>query len=73
MVMSVGVVMWVWLFLQKDVVDGIDTVKFAYIQFVGEEVKPMAKAKVSTHKGALENHFKVISRSGHPVPSTSSG
>ena len=39
--------------------DGISTVKFAYIQWVGENVKPMAKAKVSTHKGALENHFKV--------------
>ena len=40
-------------------VDGIDTVKFAYVQFVGESVKPMAKAKVSTHKGALEKQFKV--------------
>ena len=39
--------------------DGIDTVKFAYVQWVGENVKPMSKAKVSTHKGALENQFKV--------------
>ena len=42
--------------------DGIATVKFAYIQWVGEEVKPMVKAKTSTHKGALENQFKVTIR-----------
>ena len=41
--------------------DDIPTVKFAYVQWVGEEVKPMTKAKTSTHKGALENHFKVHS------------
>lgn len=41
-------------------VDDIPTVKFVYLQWVGELVKPMSKAKVSTHKGALENHFKVI-------------
>jgi hypothetical protein len=40
-------------------VDGFSTVKFAFIQWVGENVKPVAKAKVSTQKGALENHFKV--------------
>lgn len=42
----------------NDVVDGIDTVKFVYVQWLGENVKPMSKAKVSTHKGALENQFK---------------
>ena len=39
--------------------DGINTVKFAYVQWVGEGVRPMAKAKASTQKGALECCFKV--------------
>jgi hypothetical protein len=34
-------------------------VKFAFIQWVGESVKPMAKAKLSTFKGSLEDLFKV--------------
>jgi len=48
-----------WLILQTDVVDEIPTVKFAYISWVGENVKPMSKAKISTHKGALEEMFYV--------------
>ena len=44
---------------QTDVVDDIPTVKFAFIQWVGESVKPMAKAKLSTFKGSLEDLFKV--------------
>ncbi|XP_062515450.1 uncharacterized protein LOC134190924 [Corticium candelabrum] len=40
-----------------DVVDEISTVKFVFIQWVGEEVKPMAKAKISTHKAEIGNVF----------------
>ena len=47
------------LLFQTDTVDEIATVKFAYVQWVGELVKPMSRGKISTHKGALENHFKV--------------
>ena len=39
--------------------DEIDTVKFGFVQWVGESVKPMNKAKASTHKGDLDNYFKV--------------
>ena len=39
--------------------DGIKTMKFATLYWVGENTKPMTKAKVSTHKGALEACFKV--------------
>ena len=45
--------------LQTDVVDDIPTVKFVYIQWVGESVKTMTRAKISTHKGDLEDVFKV--------------
>eukprot|EP00118_Oscarella_pearsei_P024639 m.306493 g.306493 ORF g.306493 m.306493 type:complete len:335 (+) comp41296_c0_seq1:75-1079(+) len=41
----------------KDVVDDIATVKFVYIQWVGESVKPMSKAKISTHKSDVEAVF----------------
>ena len=44
---------------QTDVVDDIPTVKFVYIQWVGNDVKPLSKAKISTHKGALEEMFYV--------------
>lgn len=47
-------------------VDEIATVKFVYIQWVGEGVKPMSKAKISTHKGDIEKIFYV---SSFPVPS----
>ena len=45
--------------VQTDVVDDIATVKFVYIQWVGESVKTMTRAKISTHKGDLEAEFKV--------------
>ena len=45
--------------MQTDVVDDIPTVKFVYIQWVGESVKTMTRAKISTHKGDLEDVFKV--------------
>jgi len=47
------------IFVQTDVVDDIPTVKFVYIQWVGNDVKPLSKAKISTHKGALEEMFYV--------------
>ena len=31
--------------------------KFAFIQWVGEDVKPMSKAKISTHKSEIEKVF----------------
>ena len=45
--------------LQTDVVDEIATVKFVFIIWVGERVKPMTKGKISTHKSAMEKHFSV--------------
>ena len=45
--------------IQTDVVDDIPTVKFVYVQWVGNDVKPLSKAKISTHKGALEEMFYV--------------
>ena len=48
------------LFLfQKDEVDGISTVKFVFIQWVGENVKPMTKGKISTHRSTVEKAFHV--------------
>ncbi|XP_065830042.1 uncharacterized protein [Oscarella lobularis] len=41
----------------KDVVDDIATVKFVFIKWVGENVKPMSKAKISTHKADVEGVF----------------
>ncbi|CAB4002606.1 1-acyl-sn-glycerol-3-phosphate acyltransferase epsilon [Paramuricea clavata] len=46
-----------------DVVDDISTVKFVYIQWVGDNVKPLVKAKTSTHKADLEQIF-------HPAHAT---
>lgn len=40
-----------------DVVDDIPTVKFAYVQWIGEGTKIMAKAQVATHKGGIEEVF----------------
>uniref|UniRef100_A0A0B6YA28 Coactosin-like protein n=1 Tax=Arion vulgaris TaxID=1028688 RepID=A0A0B6YA28_9EUPU len=37
--------------------DDITTVKFVYIVWVGTSVKPMTKAKISTHKGTAEEVF----------------
>ena len=42
-------------------VDDIPTVKFAYILWVGEGVKPMSKGRLSTAKGELEDVFNVSS------------
>ena len=39
--------------------DDIDTIKFVFVQWVGETVKPMSKAKASTHRGAIDDYFKV--------------
>ena len=44
---------------QTDVVDDIPTVKFVYIQWIGEATKIMAKASVTTHKGGVEEVFSV--------------
>ncbi|XP_073242831.1 uncharacterized protein [Porites lutea] len=41
----------------QDVVDGITTVKFVFITWVGENVKPMTKGKISTHKSTIEKAF----------------
>lgn len=40
-----------------DVVDEISTVKFVFITWVGEGVKPMTKGKISTHKSTVEKAF----------------
>lgn len=40
-------------------VDGIQTVKFVFISWVGENVKPMTKGKISTHKSTVEKAFHV--------------
>ena len=33
--------------------------KFVFIQWVGEDVKPMTKGKISTHKSTVEKTFHV--------------
>ena len=33
--------------------------KFVFIQWVGEHVKPMTKGKISTHKSTVEKAFHV--------------
>lgn len=45
------------LYRTTDKVDDIVTVKFTFIQWIGSQVKPMRKAKISTHKGVLEKTF----------------
>ncbi|KAK3740051.1 hypothetical protein QZH41_016333, partial [Actinostola sp. cb2023] len=45
------------LFRLTDVVDGIPTVKFVFIQWVGVDVKPMTKGKISTYKSTIEKVF----------------
>ena len=44
---------------QQDVVDEITTVKFVFISWVGENVKPMAKGKISTYKATIDKAFHV--------------
>ncbi|XP_068735168.1 uncharacterized protein [Montipora capricornis] len=41
----------------QDQVDGITTVKFVFITWVGENVKPMTRGKISTHKSTIEKTF----------------
>lgn len=41
----------------QDKVDGITTIKFVFITWVGEHVKPMTRAKISTHKSTIEKTF----------------
>jgi hypothetical protein len=48
-------------------VDDISTVKFVYIQWVGENVKPLVKAKISTHKADLEQIFFVSFACESPI------
>ncbi|XP_031555042.1 uncharacterized protein LOC116291949 [Actinia tenebrosa] len=40
-----------------DVLDGISTVKFVYLQWVGENVKPMMKGKISANKSSMDKVF----------------
>ena len=47
---------------QQDQVDGITTVKFVFITWVGENVKPMTRGKMSTHKSTIEKTFHVSFR-----------
>lgn len=37
-----------------EIIDASSTVKFALVSWLGEQVNPMAKARVSTHKGTIE-------------------
>ena len=41
--------------------DDIPTVKFVYIQWIGESTKIMTKAQAATHKGGVEEVFYVSS------------
>ena len=36
-----------------------DTVKFVYVRFLGQEVKPTAKGRYGVVSGAVEAHFQV--------------
>lgn len=51
--------LFVFSFHKQDVVDGITTVKFVFITWVGENVKPMTKGKISTHKSTIDKAFHV--------------
>jgi hypothetical protein len=54
-------------------VDDISTVKFVYIQWVGENVKPLVKAKISTHKADLEQIFFVSFLYDSPIKNGGEG
>ncbi|ESN93342.1 hypothetical protein HELRODRAFT_194138 [Helobdella robusta] len=45
------------LFRTSDVYDSIQTVKFVYIYWIGEKVKPMTKGKLSAYAGPIEKLF----------------
>jgi len=40
-----------------DVIEGISTVKFVFINYIGSDVGVMKKAKISTHKGGITSAF----------------
>jgi hypothetical protein len=40
-----------------DIIDGHTTIKFAFLQWIGNETTMMNKAKVSTFKGSLVEAF----------------
>jgi hypothetical protein len=40
-----------------DVVDGHATTKFVFLVFLGAQVKTVAKARVTTHRGAVKDFF----------------
>lgn len=40
-----------------DVFDGVHTVKFVYVAWLGEDVPHMARARVTVHKGAASEYF----------------
>jgi len=40
-----------------DVIEGISTVKFVFINYMGSDVGVMKKAKISTHKGGITTAF----------------
>jgi len=45
------------LYRSSDKIDDINTVKFVYFSWVGPEVKPMIRGKVSTFAGPVEKIF----------------
>ncbi|XP_050389533.1 uncharacterized protein LOC126808659 [Patella vulgata] len=45
------------LYRVTDKIDDITTVKFVYIIWVGTKVKPMTRAKISTHRGTMDELF----------------
>ncbi|XP_033119532.1 uncharacterized protein LOC117118910 [Anneissia japonica] len=46
------------LYRKTEIVHEVPTIKFIFITWVGENVKPMTKAKVSTKKSAVQDIFK---------------
>eukprot|EP00002_Diphylleia_rotans_P020244 TRINITY_DN392_c0_g1_i2.p1 TRINITY_DN392_c0_g1~~TRINITY_DN392_c0_g1_i2.p1 ORF type:complete len:327 (-),score=91.35 TRINITY_DN392_c0_g1_i2:239-1219(-) len=45
------------LLRQEDVVDQSVTIKFLFVDWLGESVPPMQKGKISTHKGQIKEFF----------------
>jgi hypothetical protein len=56
--------------LQTDVIDGHQTVKFAFVVFIGAQVGVVPRAKLSTHKGAVVDKFSVRRMPRHPPAHT---
>lgn len=42
-----------------EIIDQSTTVKFCFIHWLGSKVAPTTKAKITTHKGAVEQLFSV--------------